>query len=419
MWISCWNCGEDVWLETQKQCRHCDAPTHRCADCEHYDADGPRCLALNIEMNPDDAERPTRLALSFNCAEFRMTEVAAQRHGAVRAEQAGTASHPLPAPHREGEWHTATAGRQDAGAPTAAAGRQDAGTPTATATAGRQDAGAPTAAATAGRQDAGAPRDGEEVITIRREPPLKHPQLPIAIAHRGDSGAAPENTLTAFKGAVAAGAHGVELDVHITRDGQPVVIHDATVDRTTNGKGAVAALTLEEIKALDAGSWFAEPFEGEQVPTLDEVFEALPAPTVLFVHLRAHENESDRCERAVVEATARHDTRKRTCVTHHTRHGLARLRELDPGLRLCWIPYGGEMGDEYIDDAYLLGTRFIQPRAAGINERFMAYARTKGMWVNAFWADEIEEMERLIRLDVDGIITNYPRRLREVLRGFG
>ena len=66
MWISCWSCGEDVWLETQKQCRHCDAPTHRCADCEHYDAVGPRCTALNIEVDPDDAERPTRLALSFN-----------------------------------------------------------------------------------------------------------------------------------------------------------------------------------------------------------------------------------------------------------------------------------------------------------------------------------------------------------------
>ncbi|MBU0608781.1 MAG: hypothetical protein KKI08_12915, partial [Armatimonadetes bacterium] len=130
MWISCWNCGEDVWLETQKQCRHCDAPTHRCADCEHYDAEGPRCLALNIEVDPDDAERPTRLALSFNCAEFRMTEEAAQRHGAVRA---------------------ATAGQQDAGAPTATAtaGRLDAGAPTTTATAGRLDAGAPTATATA------------------------------------------------------------------------------------------------------------------------------------------------------------------------------------------------------------------------------------------------------------------------------
>jgi glycerophosphoryl diester phosphodiesterase len=366
MWISCWNCGQDVWLETQKQCRHCDAPTHRCADCENYDPAGPRCAAQDFTINPCDAERPSRLSLSFNCAQFRMTEEAAQRRGAAA--------------------HTSATRPAAAAAPTA--------------------------------PPAAAPPSAGEVITIRREPPLKHPKLPLVIAHRGDSASAPENTLTALKAAIAAGAHAVEFDVHLTKDGHPVVIHDATVERCTNGKGAVASLTLEQIKALDAGSWFAGPFAGEEVPTLDEALAALPAPAVLFIHLRAHENECDRCERAVVEAIARHDTRKRTCVTHHTRHGLSRLRELDPALRLCWIPYGGEPGEEYVDDAYLLGTRFMQPRAAEIDECFVAYARSKGMWINAFWADEIAEMERLIRLGVDGIVTNYPRRLRDTLKAF-
>lgn len=380
MWISCWSCGHDVWLETQKECRHCSAPVHRCADCTYYDQSGPTCTARNFEINPQEALAPTRLSLSGNCSDYEMTDEAKERKGPANPAAAGAPA-AVPAP------------------------QAPATTP-----------GPPPAAATPPAPVAAKP--GEEIIMIRREPALKHPRLPLVIAHRGDSAAAPENTLTALTAAVAAGAHAVEFDVHLTRDGHAVVFHDATVERCTNGKGTVAEMTLEQIKALDAGSWFAGPFEGERVPTLDEAIEALPEPTVMLIHLRAHENASDRCERTVAETIERHDVRKRAAITHHTRHGLQRLREMDPKLRLCWIPYGGQPGEEYVDDAYYLGCRFMQPRATEINEHFMQYAHDKGMWVNAFWADEIEEMERLIRLKVDGIITNYPRRLREVLKGF-
>lgn len=372
MWISCWNCGQEVWLETQKQCRHCEAFVRRCADCLHYDADRSHCLAQDFPVLREDAIHPRRLSLSVNCAQYAISEAAATRRGA--APEAATPSSPA-------------ASASPSALPAASAASPEA-------------------------------VSEEEIITIRREPPLKHPPYPLIIAHRGDSSSAPENTLSAFKAALAAGAHGIEFDVHITKDGYPVVIHDSTVDRCTNGQGAIAELSLAEIKALDAGSWFADAFRGEQIPTLDEAIEALPAPVVLFIHLRAHENESDRCERAVAEAIQRHNARRRACITHHTRHGLQRLRELDPRLRLCWIPYGGEPGEEYIDEAYYLGCRFIQPRAKDIDEHFMRYAREKEMWVNAFWADEIPEMERLIRLKVDGIITNYPRRLRETLKAF-
>ena len=377
MWISCWSCGQDVWLETQKQCRHCDAPVHRCVDCEYYDAVGPLCTALNLDLDGDEAEQPTRLSLSFNCAQFRMTEEAAQRTGraVLKSPPAGAA------------------------APTAAS-RPPAAPP-------QRAAAAPAAAAAPG-----------DFITIRREPPVKRPPLPLVIAHRGDSSSAPENTITAFKAALAAGAHAVEYDVHLTRDSHAVVIHDATVDRCTNGKGPVGSMTLAEIRELDAGSWFAGPFEGEQVPTLDEAIEALPGPTVQIIHLRDHENESDRCERAIAEAIERHNCRKRVAITHHTRHGLQRLRELDPLLRLCWIPYGGQPGEEYVDDAYYLGCRVIQPRISEVDEHLVKYAHDKEMWVSVFWADEIADMERMIGLGVDAIITNYPRRLKDTLKAF-
>ena len=90
-------------------------------------------------------------------------------------------------------------------------------------------------------------------------------------AHRGSKGTHPENTLASFKEAVRVGSDGIELDVHLTKDGQLVVIHDETVDRTTNGTGEIRNLTLAEIKAMDAGSWFHNKYAGEKIPTLEEV----------------------------------------------------------------------------------------------------------------------------------------------------
>ena len=90
-------------------------------------------------------------------------------------------------------------------------------------------------------------------------------------AHRGSKGPHPENTLASFKEAVRVGSDGIELDVHLTKDGHLVVIHDETVDRTTNGTGEIRNLTLAEIKAMDAGSWFHNKYAGEKIPTLEEV----------------------------------------------------------------------------------------------------------------------------------------------------
>lgn len=372
MWVACWNCGEDIWMETQKTCRHCDAAAHRCADCVNYDPAGPRCQALNIDLKTDESMAPTHLSFSANCPDYEMSAEGLERGHA----HMGDPHHPAAAP---------------------AVAR-------------------PPAAPAAPAPVAAAPPNAAEFITIRREPPLKHPPQPVVIAHRGESSGAPENTVSAFKAACVSGANGIEFDIHLTSDGQPVVFHDATLDRCTDGHGPLAQLSLQQVQALDAGSWFASPFEGERVPTLDEAIESIASPTFMVMHLRDHENATDRCERAVMDAIERHDCRKRTVITHHTRHGLQRLRDMDPKLRLCWIPYGGEPAEEYVDDSYLLGCRFLQPKIAEITEDLVAYAHEKDMWINAFWADEIEDMERMIALKVDGIITNYPRRLRELLK---
>lgn len=110
---------------------------------------------------------------------------------------------------------------------------------------------------------------------------------PVVIAHRGTSGSAPENSLAAFRRALEIGAAAMELDVHRTADGEIVVIHDATVDRTTDGRGAVAGMTLAEIRKLDAGSRKGSEFAGERIPTLAEVCALVRGRAFLFVEIKA------------------------------------------------------------------------------------------------------------------------------------
>ena len=109
-----------------------------------------------------------------------------------------------------------------------------------------------------------------------------------ACAHRGDSKNAPENSVPAFVSAVMKGAHQIEFDPHLSKDGRLAVIHDNTVDRTTDGTGRVADLTFAEIRALDAGAWFGPEFEGARIPTFREALEAIPRRVLCNVHLIAH-----------------------------------------------------------------------------------------------------------------------------------
>lgn len=111
---------------------------------------------------------------------------------------------------------------------------------------------------------------------------------PLIEAHRGDSSRSPENTMAAFERAVEIGVPWIELDIHPARDGTLVVIHDATVDRTTNGRGAVADMTFQELHRLDAGSWFGPEFQGQKIPRLEEVLEVVaPTGTRLNIEVKA------------------------------------------------------------------------------------------------------------------------------------
>ena len=236
------------------------------------------------------------------------------------------------------------------------------------------------------------------------------------IAHRGASALAPENTLPAFQLAIESGADEVELDVVRCATGEPVVIHNETVDKTTEGTGAVADKSLAEIKELDAGSWFDEKFRGATVPTLDEVFELVGEKVAVNVEIKGESLSADGLERVVVESIRRHGMTNRVMVSSFNPCRLWRVRSLAPELRtaLIFSPYSSL----YLRKAWfapILKVGGLHAFHSMVNERFVNRAHRRGLWVYAWTVDEPEMMLKLIRAGVDGVVTNDPGLLRDVI----
>jgi glycerophosphoryl diester phosphodiesterase len=243
------------------------------------------------------------------------------------------------------------------------------------------------------------------------------------IAHRGASAYAPENTLAAFAKAVDFGADILELDVRQTRDGELVVLHDASVNRTTNGKGRVADLTLEQIKALDAGSWFSPDFVGERVPTLAEVVDATPDFTTLLVELKGSPEEYPGMEARVVRFIRQRGIEKRVILKSFERDVLNRLRMLAPDiprLRIVVseisflgliIGHGVHFGSVFEDDV-----QYLQHHWFSLTEGFIRKAHDRGYKVFAWDVDDEKRMEELIKKGIDGIETDHPDWTGEILR---
>ncbi|MGO9607230.1 MAG: glycerophosphodiester phosphodiesterase [Candidatus Binataceae bacterium] len=233
----------------------------------------------------------------------------------------------------------------------------------------------------------------------------------LNIAHRGASGRFPENTLAAFRAAIDAGAMMCELDVQATRDNAVVVIHDKTVDRTTDGVGAVAKMTLAEIRNLDAGARFKDGIgRGERVPTLDEVFAATAGKCGLNIELKAIG-----VEREVAALIRKWNAAETAMVSSFDWRALETMRALDGAIRI------GVLGEKDIpkmfEVAARLGAYAINPRFDLATRDFCETAHGHGLKVLVWTVDAPGTMRMLIDNGVDGIMTNYPERMRETTGG--
>jgi glycerophosphoryl diester phosphodiesterase len=231
---------------------------------------------------------------------------------------------------------------------------------------------------------------------------------PIVIAHRGDKVHAPENTLSAFKLAAEKGADAVEFDVKLTADGQVIVLHDQTVDRTTNGTGNVAQLPLAALRDLEAGAWFSERFRSEKIPTLDEVFETVGKRIFMNVELTNYSTPNDALVPKVVELVEKHGLESRVLFSSFLARNLRKARLLLPevprglltlsGLWGFWGRTFGWRGDYAALNPYLTDV------SAGLVYRVHAAGKRLNVWTVNAEAD----LKRMVGLGVDGIITDDP-----------
>ena len=277
--------------------------------------------------------------------------------------------------------------------------------------------------------------------------PLPEPDVlrPLVIAHRGASGFAPENTLAAFKLALALGADGVEMDVQLSADGHPVVMHDVRVNRTTNGAGTVSRLTLDQLESLDAGSWFErrlmrrprrrtmarsisaevgggfQSFSHERVPTLEAVLSLLAGAGLerIYVELKSTPATRQPLLEAVLSLVKMFGLERSVTLLSFDHAIVRSAKEISGGIRTAaTFPAGGRR---------LISTRSIVRAAehASVDEvalhfglatrRSVESFHEHGLSVSGWTANSKLAMRRLVACRVDSIMTNFPNRLREIL----
>ncbi len=239
---------------------------------------------------------------------------------------------------------------------------------------------------------------------------------PALFAHRGACAHAPENTLAAFNLASEHGADGIELDAKLSADGHVIVIHDQTVDRTTNGRGKVSELTLAELKALDAGAKFSPQFAGEPIPTLDEVFAALGKRLLINVELTNYASAADALVPKVIELVRRRGLEEWALFSSFHPLNLWRAQRMLPAVPRGFLMLPGKAGTlayRLIDR--LLSLEFSHPYYTDVTQNSVDAQHRRGRGVNVWTVDQPDEMRRLAGLAVDGIITDDPQLARQAL----
>nr|WP_318153076.1 glycerophosphodiester phosphodiesterase [Metabacillus arenae] len=254
----------------------------------------------------------------------------------------------------------------------------------------------------------------------------KHKDI-VNVSHRGASGHAPEHTIKAYK--MGEKMHGdyIEIDLQMTKDGKLIAMHDEKVDRTTNGTGLVKDYTLEEIKQLDAGSWFNEAYpeyakpkyEGLKVPTLEEVFKKFGKNKRYYIETKSPEVYPG-MEKELLRLVNKYDINKKTLlVQSFSSLSLKTMHELDPSINLVQLL--SYKSNAVITDAeiaaikeYAIG---VGPNHTYLNKEYVQKVVNSGLEIHPYTVNEKERMNQLIDWGVTGMFTNFPDRLHEVKKG--
>jgi len=245
---------------------------------------------------------------------------------------------------------------------------------------------------------------------------FKNSSRPIIFGHRGASAHAPENSIASFKMAVEHGADFIELDVKLSLDGVVMVIHDQTVDRTTNGTGMVNQLTYDMLKELDAGGKFDVKFAGEKLPTLDEVFKAVGKDIFVNVELTNYSSQTDDLIPKVAEVVKANEMQDRVLFSSFLPGNLKRIRALlptTPVAILCLPGFAGSFSRSF----FCMGVspEIVHPYLTDVTAASVKREHKRGRRVHVWTVNEEADLRRLIAIGVDGIFTDDPQKAITIL----
>ncbi|MBH0162171.1 glycerophosphodiester phosphodiesterase [Fictibacillus sp. 26RED30] len=231
------------------------------------------------------------------------------------------------------------------------------------------------------------------------------------VAHRGASGYAPENTMAAFQKGVDMKSDYIEIDVQETKDGELVVIHDVTLDRTTNGTGYVKDHTLEEIRQLDAGSYFGEEFIGEKVPTFEEVLDEFRGKTGILIELKAtyyYPEIEEKVAAAIKERNMHLPAHDKIIIQSFEFGSMQQMDKLLPRVPVGVLTSNAADLSEAKLDEFATYAEFVNPSRTLVNSSIVDEVHERHMGIMAWTVRNKPEVQPLLDAGVDGIITDYP-----------
>lgn len=242
--------------------------------------------------------------------------------------------------------------------------------------------------------------------------------LPLVIAHRGASALAPENTLAAFELALELNADGIELDVMLSSDDELVVIHDVSVDRTTNGIGKVPQMTYAQLRELDAGSKFGEAFSGQHLPTLSEVFESVGGKMLINVELKNYHAPFDDLAARVVRLIERFGLQESVLLSSFNPFNAAKARKINDSISFGLLTEPASLGALLRGPVgRLFGYQALHPYYKDVNLKMVETLHQRDKQCNVWTVDDPKIIKQLQGWGADAIICNDPAAARESLEG--
>lgn len=236
----------------------------------------------------------------------------------------------------------------------------------------------------------------------------------MIVAHRGASALAPENTISSFSRALEIGADAVEFDIHQSSDGKLVVMHDESLERTTNGSGLIRDTDSSSLKVLDAGSWYSPAFKGERMPTLEEALDFITPAAYALVEIKHGNDVYPGIERNIAELMSlKKGSKNRTVFISFDPEILLNIREMDAELSTGLLT--ADPPDEYIDVAQEFLVQCFFPKWERLRNESVGILHANGYSVHPWVMDREEDAVKVISMKPDSVSSNHPDMLKRIV----